>query len=547
MAQHPFRVAALATGGVYDDELLEEGVLRTILVLAVDESLGDLEFDTGEIPLAVAWAATGYVYFYDSTDATTPDDGLTTLVTGNGLRYAIEDSASISIDSILDVVTAPTGSEVVGDCYRVDTAGTGDFAGQDDNLAFLTRRGWIFATPEIGMTVLNEATGFNEQFLTGGWGQFAALIGDAVIYPGKLLFPLGVSVESETNTPPGSPAAGVHYLTGAAPTGAWAGHARQVARYEDGAWAFYTNYGGARVYNKDSRQELIYNASTGLWAPALPIAPTCQGRLTLETGVAISTTDQTAKATLYFTPFRGNAVALYVNGGWALRTFTELSLSLAGYTTAKPYDIFLYDNSGTLTLESLVWTNDTTRATALTTQDGILVKSGDATRRYIGTIYTSATGQCEDSAAKRFVWNYYNRASRSLRKTDTTNSWNYTSTTVRQANNSTANQVDFVRGVNEDEVETTATGLASTSAGSPVVRTLIGLDSTTAMASGAISAAAAVAGSTAQFGGSSSWRGYPSEGRHYLAWLEAGNSNVTMYGDDGGSVAQSGISGRVWA
>jgi hypothetical protein len=45
---------------------------------------------------------------------------------------------------------------------------------------------------------------------------------------------------------------------------------------------------------------------------------------------------------------------------------------LSGYTTGKPFDIFGYDNSGSLAIESLVWTNDTVRATALTLQDGIL-------------------------------------------------------------------------------------------------------------------------------------------------------------------------------
>lgn len=536
MVDHPFRTAATATAGVYDDELLEVGVLRTILTLDVDEELGDFEFTTGEIPLAVLWVATGYIYTYDATDATTPDDGLTTLVTGNGLRYAVEDAASISLNSVLDVVTAPAGSEVVGDAYRVDAAATGDFAGKDDDIAVLTRRGWVFASPEIGMTVLNEATGFNEQFLAAGWGMFAAMIGDAVIYPSKLLFPLGVSVESETNTPPGSPAAGVHYLTGAAPSGAWSGHARQVARYEGGVWAFYTNYGGARIYNKDSRQELIYDASTGLWLPALPIAPTAQGRLTLETGVAISTADQTAKATLYFTPFRGNSVALYVNGGWALRTFSEISLSLAGYTSGKPYDIFLYDNAGTLTLESLVWTNDTTRATALTTQDGVLVKSGDATRRYLGTIYTSATGQCEDSAAKRYVWNYYNRCHRPMRVVDTTNNWSYTTSTWRQANASAANALDFVIGVSEDEVVADAVSIYSS--GNPG-RTGIGLDSTSSPAANSIRGATSGAAETSM---SALWRGFPGVGRHYLAWLEYGASSGVFYGD-AGSVEQAGITG----
>ena len=67
----------------------------------------------------------------------------------------------------------------------------------------------------------------------------------------------------------------------------------------------------------------------------------------------------------------------------------------------------------------LVWTNDTTRATAIDLQDGIPVKHGDSTRRYLGTYYTTATGQTEDSVAKRMVWNQNNRTRRQMRRADT--------------------------------------------------------------------------------------------------------------------------------
>lgn len=249
MVDHPFRTAAAAESGVYDDTLLEAGVKRTILVLAVDESLGDFEFATGDIPLAVAWATTGYVYFYDSTDSTTPDDGLTTLVTGNGLRYAIEDAASISLNSVLSTATVPTGSEVVGDAYIVGV-GTGAFAGQDDNLAYLTRRGWVFASPEIGMTVLNEATGQNTQFTGSGWGAFAVEFADGSIPPVALQFPAGIVVEDTLNTPPGSPTTGKFWIVGSVPTGAFVGHGADLAYWTGSAWAFMDPADGWTVFHK---------------------------------------------------------------------------------------------------------------------------------------------------------------------------------------------------------------------------------------------------------------------------------------------------------
>ncbi len=140
------------------------------------------------------------------------------------------------------------------------------------------------------------------------------------------------------------------------------------------------------------------------------MSSTCEGRLTLESGVAVSTTDQTAKTTVYFTPHIGTNISLYDSGDWDIFTFSELSLSISGYTADTNYDIFIYNNSGTLTLQSVAWTDDTNRATDIIVLNGVYVLSGATTRRYLGTIRTtSSTGQCEDSEDRRFVWSYYNQ------------------------------------------------------------------------------------------------------------------------------------------
>lgn len=140
-----------------------------------------------------------------------------------------------------------------------------------------------------------------------------------------------------------------------------------------------------------------------------------EGRLTLESGVPVSLGDQLAKTTLYFTPYLGNGIALYDTGTtrWVSVSATEKSISLSGKAADTNFDVFGYLSSGDLALELLAWTNASTRATALTRQDGVLVKTGDVTRRYLGTIRTTGTtGQCEDSVAKRFVYNEYNKAIR---------------------------------------------------------------------------------------------------------------------------------------
>lgn len=145
-----------------------------------------------------------------------------------------------------------------------------------------------------------------------------------------------------------------------------------------------------------------------------------EGRLTLESGVPVSSTDQADKTTLYYTPYVGNTIALYNGTSWDLVTFTELSLDISGFTASKPYDIFVYNNSGTATLEGLVWTDGSTRATALAYQDGVLSLTGSLSRRYVGTIYMAADAKCDDSIATRYVWNMYNRVGRQMNTTGLT-------------------------------------------------------------------------------------------------------------------------------
>ena len=178
------------------------------------------------------------------------------------------------------------------------------------------------------------------------------------------------------------------------------------------------------------------------------------GRLTLESGVPISITDQTAKTTLYWAPYLGDTVSLYANGVWGYYFLPNgLSLSLSGFTASLPYDIFMYVQDGAPKLEALAWTSDTARATALVKQDGVYVKSGDTTRRYVGTIRTtSTTGQCEDSLRKRFVWNYYNRVARLAMRVDT-DSHAYTTNAWRQWEGSSDSQIEGVFGIAEDNVQ----------------------------------------------------------------------------------------------
>lgn len=271
----------------------------------------------------------------------------------------------------------------------------------------------------------------------------------------------------------------------------------------------------------------------------------CNGRLTLTTAVPVTTADVTAAGTIYFAPYTGNKISLYDGTRWKVYTFTERSLALT-LTSANVYDIFIYDNAGTLTLESQVWTSTTARSTALTTQDGVLVKSGATTRRYLGTIYATATNQTEDSKANRCVWNYYNRARRPLKKVDTAISWSYATATWRSWNNSTANRLTFVTGWGEEPITLLFFAGGEAAAANGVMAVGIALDVTNANhadVTGGVESAAASIGQLA----AASYNAFPGIGYHYLQLVEYVVSGSWTFWGTAGTVFQFGATGFVWS
>jgi hypothetical protein len=201
-----------------------------------------------------------------------------------------------------------------------------------------------------------------------------------------------------------------------------------------------------------------------------------QGRLTLSSGNPVPTGDVLAATVLYYSPYVGNQIALYSNSTWNVLTFSEVSLTLSaisgGFSGTKPYDIFGYVSSGALAIEGLAWTSEQVRATGLTRQDGVYVKSGDATRRYLGTIFPSTTSQCEDSLEKRYVWNMYNRLVRTLLRQDSTSSWTYGgagSTTRRIARADLNNRIGVVTGDPQTITATRSGDTQTNAAGTPFI------------------------------------------------------------------------------
>lgn len=152
------------------------------------------------------------------------------------------------------------------------------------------------------------------------------------------------------------------------------------------------------------------------------------GRLTLSSTDPLA--DGSAATTIYYLPYQGRGCITLYNTtssqyeNWLLGS-SGVSLSLVGLSASTLYDIFIYNNSGTLTLQATAWTSSgvgtSTRATAITNDGGYWYLTGSQNKRYLGTIYMDGSTKANDSVTSRTVWNMHNRESKSL-------SWTFTVT-----------------------------------------------------------------------------------------------------------------------
>lgn len=269
----------------------------------------------------------------------------------------------------------------------------------------------------------------------------------------------------------------------------------------------------------------------------------CCGRLSLTTGVSVTTSDVTAATTLYFALHNGNQIALYSGAEWVLFSIAQLSIAVPA-TTNQMYDVFVDYNAGVPALALTAWTNDTTRATALTTQDGILVKTGSTTHRYVGSFRTTGvSGQTEDSEANRLVFNHQHQELRRLRKVEGANSWTYSAAAFQEAN-ATSNRCAVVTGVAGNPVDLYAQHMAA-HVSNQNCWTAIGYDSTTvpiAVSQGCVNISNVAVQLETRI------THYPAIGYHYYAWLERATASgaTTWYGDNGdATLTQSGLFGFV--
>lgn len=435
------------------------------------------------------------------------------LLVGSSYKFLLKNSAGATIWTFDNISAVPGASNIDIDAVAGETITTGQVVYLSDGSGALVGGRWYKAKADNAYSSVNCEIGIAiTDMATAGSGT-VRLIGRATS---------GITVS-----------AGLTYYISAATSGALTSTAPTLARIVG-----------------------VADTATSLVIKDIPAAfdnGINDFRLTLTTAVPVTTADVTAATTLFCSPYRGNRIAL-MNAAGIVAVYAAAEFSIAvPATTSQLYDIFAIVTAGVPALELLAWTNDTTRATALTTSSGILIKSGDPTRRYLGSFRTTTvSGQTEDSFAKRYLWNYYNRVRRGLRVTEPVDSYAYTTDTYRQANANPANQLDVVIGFAEVLLTARVVALFSSGSADQFAIVSIGEDSTTTAITGVTGQGS---GSTASGSGAAdplqvhaSLEKYPPVGRHTYVWLEraGGGGAVTWYGDNGAAAKwQGGISGTI--
>lgn len=163
------------------------------------------------------------------------------------------------------------------------------------------------------------------------------------------------------------------------------------------------------------------------------------GRLSTTSGSPLGDTG-VASGTLYYVPCPGvpQVVTLWDGTLWRVYAFsTEISLALSSLSASTMYDIFVYWTGSALALDAQAWTSDSSRGSnKLDYQNGIPVKYGSKTYRWVGCIRTDASKQitvalwtANHTDTLCLVWNAYNQIQATLGHVSSSGDFNMTSGT----------------------------------------------------------------------------------------------------------------------
>ncbi len=74
-------------------------------------------------------------------------------------------------------------------------------------------------------------------------------------------------LDRDLSSPPASPAEGSRYIVAASPTGAWSGHAKHIAAYQDATWTFYVPGEGWMTWISDENLAVVWNGTDWVALP----------------------------------------------------------------------------------------------------------------------------------------------------------------------------------------------------------------------------------------------------------------------------------------
>lgn len=147
------------------------------------------------------------------------------------------------------------------------------------------------------------------------------------------------------------------------------------------------------------RDDLAVTPATLIQALGDAVKSVVNLRVSLTSGSAVPSADQLNATNIYIHPFNGNEIALYSTASlrWQVVRFNGVqTFSLAGASSPNTnYDIYLYNSgtalSPTLAVEYVAWGGDQTPPTR-GSQNGVVVRNGNPSRRLIGVVRTTSAG-----------------------------------------------------------------------------------------------------------------------------------------------------------
>lgn len=339
-----------------------------------------------------------------------------------------------------------------------------------------------------------------------------------------------------------------------------------------------TSTAGAGTFTDWSIRSTGPAGASGAAGPAGPAGAagalgTPSGRLSAQSGIAVTTADQTSVATLYYVALGQNKDPVYDGTQDTLRTIgtPSLTINATNNVANAQYDVYeIWDGTQVVLAAGVAWTSNgagtgsrgTGAGTAeVTTFNGRRVNANSMTMKNGGTNYTvpanqgnlvggfrvtGVAGATEDSVTKRFVWNEYNALPRTLKRVESTASWSYTTNSFHQANASTANQVEVFSGATGRPTLAQVIGMCLNSTATPRTAGVgIGINSTTVNSAALLGPATPA--NSAYFPAHATYNDYLPLGYNQIVWLEigAGFDAQTWGGTLGLFYLQAGMTGQV--